>query len=252
MRRKLLLTLLLVLTCGPICFGASTATVCDTDTKLWLHADGADESTTFTDSSTNAKTVTAYGGTQLDTAQKKFGTASGLFDGNADYLSLADSDDWDFGTGDYTIDFQVRFNNVSSNRTFFDIGKYTSAAGILFEFHSKNRLYLYHNGNGNQTSFSWSPSINTWYHIALVRTSGTVKCFVDGTQVGSDWSNATNIQSGTFGAKIGTYYDGSQDPMNGWIDELRIVKGTAVWTSNFTPPSSAYSSPSVRGRIHVS
>src|SRR3990167_5725818 len=75
----------------------------DSYTQLLLHCDGVDAATTFTDEI--GKAVTANGNAQIDTAQKKFGTASGLFDGTGDYLSLADSDDWNFGAGDFTIDF---------------------------------------------------------------------------------------------------------------------------------------------------
>ena len=80
----------------------------DAYTVLLLHCNGVDESTTFTDSSGGGvgspHTVTAVGNAQIDTAQKKFDTGSALFDGTGDYLSLEDSDDWDFGTGDFTVD----------------------------------------------------------------------------------------------------------------------------------------------------
>jgi len=61
---------------------------------------------------TTVHTVTAYGNAQIDTAQSKFGGASGLFDGAGDYLSTPDSEDWNFGSGDFTIDFWVRFNSL--------------------------------------------------------------------------------------------------------------------------------------------
>src|SRR3989338_1134677 len=83
----------------------------DSYTKLVLHSNGTDGSTRFTDSATN-KTTTAYGNAQIDTAQSKFCGASGLFDGTGDYLTLADSDDWSFGTGNWTIDCWSRFNKL--------------------------------------------------------------------------------------------------------------------------------------------
>ena len=87
-------------------------------TVLLLHCDGTDASTTFTDSSSPAKTVTAVGDAQLDTAQFKFGTASGLFDGTGDELTVTDHADFDFGTGDFTIEFFVRFNSVTGVQGF--------------------------------------------------------------------------------------------------------------------------------------
>ena len=82
-------------------------------TVLLLHCDGTDGATTFTDSSDTSHTVTANGNAQIDTDQSKFGGASGLFDGTGDYLSIPDSADWDFGTGDWTIDFLIRFNAIT-------------------------------------------------------------------------------------------------------------------------------------------
>ena len=85
-------------------------------TKSLLHFDGADASTTFTDES--GKTFTARGNAQLDTAQQKFGTASGLFDGTGDYIDTPDHADWFLGTGDFTIDFWVRFSDVAVDQGF--------------------------------------------------------------------------------------------------------------------------------------
>ena len=87
----------------------------DKYTKLLLHCNGADESAVFTDEA--GKTVTRNGGAQIDTAQYKFHGASGLFDGTGDYLSLADSDDWDFGTGNFTVETWLRRNGNQADYT---------------------------------------------------------------------------------------------------------------------------------------
>lgn len=81
----------------------------DTYTKLLLHCDGTDGSTTFSDNGVTGHTVTANGNAQIDTAQSKFGNASGLFDGTGDYLTIPDHADWNFGTGNFTIDAWIRF-----------------------------------------------------------------------------------------------------------------------------------------------
>src|SRR3990167_4126243 len=90
------------------------------NTQLLLHCDGTDASTTFTDSGNTVHTVTANNSAQIDTAQKKFGTASGLFaSATSDNLSVPDHADWDFGTSDFTIDFWFRFNgSVQSTNAF--------------------------------------------------------------------------------------------------------------------------------------
>ena len=78
----------------------------DSYTKLLIHCDGADASTTFTDES--GKTITTVGNAQVDTAYKVFGTGSLLLDGTGDALTLDDSEDWNFGSGDFTVDFRVK------------------------------------------------------------------------------------------------------------------------------------------------
>src|SRR3990167_4294419 len=88
----------------------------DSYTKFLAHTDGTDGSTTFTDEAGIA--ITANGNAQIDTAQSKFGGASGLLDGTGDYLTTPDSDNYNFGSGDFSVDFQVRFNSVASNQDF--------------------------------------------------------------------------------------------------------------------------------------
>ena len=222
---------------------ASTATEFDSDCVLMLHCDGADTSTTFTDSSfSNTKTVTANGNAQIDTAQSKFGGASGLFDGTGDYLSIADDADWYLGTGDFTIDCWLRF---PSNPDVLEMGILSQTVD------DNNRIYLRQSGttidfaavSGGTTLIAMNRSFNfevdTWYHFAFVRTGNDFLMFIDGTQIGltltdtSEWPDiAAALNIGVRGT--------AADFMNGWMDEIRIVKGTAVWTANFTPPTAAY------------
>lgn len=198
-----------------------------------LHFDGSDGSTTFTDET--GKTWTAVGNAQIDTAQSVFGGASGLFDGTGDYIQTADTSDFDFGTGDFTIDFRLRPAAVSGWHGICSIGAWTN--GVFIELNG-TAVYVYINGTG----FGFTPSpvlaANTWYHIALTRSGTSLRCFVDGTQAGTTQTSAHDIQvSGV--SKIGTSVDGD---INAWIDEFRILKGEAAWTAAFTPPASAYTS----------
>lgn len=204
---------------------------------LLLHCDGVDGSTTFTDSEITPKTVTPNGDAQIDTAQSKFGGASALFDGTGDYLTLADSADWDFGTGDFTIDFWVQFNSAVTGQTFIDRNN-----GVQFSVQFQggnlqtviNAVAVYSN--------AWAPLANTWYHIAVTRNGSNLRMFVDGTQIGTTQSNSSDIQ-GTDGIVIGGIKAASA-LFNGWIDELRIIKGRADYTANFSLPTSAYTNPS--------
>ena len=202
------------------------------DTKLLLHCNGTDASTTFTDSSDSAHTVTANGNAQIDTAQSVFGGASGLFDGTGDYLSIPDSADWDFGTGDFTIDLRVRFNSTTGRQDIFsrsDINIIKGATGNLQLLFEGALVY-------NET---WGPSTNTWYHIAITRSGTNLRAFVNGTQLGATVTDSTDI-TGTTGIFIGINEDAASNAFNGWIDELRVIKGSAAWTIDFTIPSSEY------------
>lgn len=244
--RKLFLTLLSLTFLFCSCILSFAA--CDANTQLMLHMNGADGSTTFTDNGITGHTVTAVGNAQIDTAQSKFGGASGLFDGTGDYLSIPDSDDWYFGTGDFTIDFWVRFSSSgltneqqlcgqhidSSNYWIFEkTGAGNDRLQIIFQLGGVIK------GNYIMTS-AWTPSADTWYHLAVVRTSTTAKIFVNGVSQTLTESNAFSTNdvgniSSTF--RIGAGYTTSE-LFNGWLDELRISKGIARWTSNFTPNSS--------------
>jgi len=210
----------------------SSATEYGDDCVLMLHMNGADASTTFTDSSDTAHTITAVGGAQIDTAQSKFGSASGLFDGAGDYLTAADHADWDFGTGDFTIDFWLRFN--SAGAAYF-VDREDSARFAVRYGGGNLRFDI---GGGSVVSQAWSPSNGVWYHIAATRSGTNCYLFVDGTQHGSTGSSSFNI-SFTTGIGVGASSTGTQ-PVNGWMDEVRIVKGQAIWTANFTPPSAEY------------
>ena len=213
------------------------------NTKLMLHMDGANAGTTFTDSSSEggntAHTVTAVGGAQTLTAQKKFGTASGYFDGTGDYLTLDVSADWNFGTGDFTIDGWIRTDtSPPTYGAIFDSRDTTSSAtGFTFAVGSGGDIYIYSNGMQVQSS-AGAITAETWHHVALVRASGTTKIYVDGASVGTPQAAARTYSNTT--ARIGIEAFGTSEAFKGYIDEFRITKGVAVWTANFTPPTQEY------------
>ena len=225
--------LLSLLTLG--CFLTTSAlAACSSEIKLMLHQDGADASTTFTDSAASPNTVTAVGNAQIDTDQSVFGGASGIYDGTGDYLTIPDAAWMDVGTGDFTVDFRVRFASlVSVNQWFvsrnssntFDF-RYNTAVGLVVVLQSSSYLQ------------AWSPVINTWYHVAFVRSGGNLFFFVDGVQQGASQAAGDNV-SDTVQMIIAADSSGPGNALNGWLDELEITN-TAKWTSNFTPPTSAY------------
>jgi hypothetical protein len=226
---------------GNVNLSGSLSTM-DDYTKLLLHMNGADASTAFIDSATG-KSVTANGNAQIDTAQSKFGGASGLFDGAGDYLTLADSDNWNFGTGDFTIDFWVRFN-VLQDSEFVAQSIDGSNEWTLMYSHTGTKIYFQDWGAGVNMYCDWTPSVDIWYHIALVKSenaAGGTKIYIGGvsqtlTNAPADYTMSDLATVLTIGRRALT----ETRYLNGWIDELRISKGIARWTSNFNVPISEY------------
>lgn len=204
------------------------------DVSLLLSMNGSNGSTTFTDSSSNAFTVSATGNAQVSTAQSKFGGASGAFDGTGDYLAIAADAAFAFGTGDFTVEAWVYVSNYLNNNL-----NVFATAGVSSDF----SCYLTHTGelafwNGSaSTVFGGSASTGTWHHVAFSRDSGSMRAFLNGWQVGSTTTintNLTNTQEVQFPA---TEDYSSPDC---YIDELRVTKGAAIYTANFQPPTSPF------------
>ncbi len=231
----------------------------DSNTVSLLHMDGADGSTTFTDDAAGGThTWTAVGGMQIDTAQKEFGTASGLSDGVTDAISTPDSADFYFGTGNFTIDFWIRFNSTTGEQWFvsqsvdpYDGLRYWNVTKTAV---THKLTMLFTNGvaaiKGQYImTNNWSPSANTWYHLAFVRNGTTALIFIDG--VSQSLVETVAFGTNDVGDIAGPVYvsdmQNNSVGYNGWMDELRINKGIARWTSNFTPPTSAYSADVVAG-----
>jgi len=215
----------------------------DRNNVLMISGEGADASTSVIDEC--GKVVTVNGGAQIDTAQFKFGQSSILFDGSGDYLTLADSADWDFGSGDFTIDFWVRFNSFQASGYQMLVTRWTAAkiSWIVLHYNTISDRWLHfgYSTNGSSGSYfnwNWDPALNTWYHVTIVRNGNDCKGFVNGVQVGStgDLSGVTMFSTDT-GIYIGQSTDlTSGFELNGWLDDIRISKGIARWTSAFTPP----------------
>lgn len=204
-----------------------------------LHFDGADGSTTIADES--GATWTAYGNAQLDTGSFVFGGSSLQLDGSGDYIETADSASWAFGTGQFTVELRARMLKQSN----FMVGQWGSTVaeqnwmlwinGGQLEFRFRDT-----GGTIRSVSTTLFPVSSTWYHIAATRDgSGVVRLFLDGALVASaTLAQAMQDTTGTLrvGANsvIGAGYD-----YQGWIDELAISKGVAVYTAAFTPPTAA-------------
>lgn len=224
----------------------------DAYTKLLLHCDGADASTMWIDSSTSAMSVTNNGTAQIDTAVYKFGTGSGLFDGDSDYLTMGDSDNWDFGTGPFTIDVWHYSSGTANSKRYISCGGMLNPAA--YEMWAFGRYvgsgsinFICWNGGGFDEWFASSLSFtnNAWIHSAVVRTGTKLYLFWNGTLVKDNTiSDSYSINGGTKGVMVGARIEQSNGNVSelwpGQLDEIRVSKGIARWTNNFTPPSMSY------------
>jgi hypothetical protein len=172
------------------------------------------------------------GNAQISTSVVKYGTGSMYFDGTGDNLNTPTSPNLAFGTGDFTIECWVYANDVTSLAGIYD-GRGGSATPTIV---IQSGTFKYFTNGGFQITSS-SISTSTWYHLAVSRSGTNTKLFVNGVQGGSTYSDSTNYVS-TTPSFIGALYDGSS--LNGYIDDLRITKGYARYTANFTPPTAAF------------
>jgi hypothetical protein len=207
--------------------------------SLLLRGNGTDGSTTFVDSSLSPKTITAVGNAQISTAQSKFGGASMLFDGNGDYLQASYNSSYDFGTGDFTVELWIYRAGNSTGGVGSDyealIGSNASGNSkwtIYLRRSTKNIAWFGDDGTLRETSGA-TISDSAWYHVAWCRSGSTLRGFIDGTQRYS----ATATGSYTTGSEMRIAYDlDANRQFYGYIDDLRITKGVARYTANFTPP----------------
>ncbi|MFZ2189017.1 MAG: IPT/TIG domain-containing protein [Candidatus Moraniibacteriota bacterium] len=218
----------------------------DSYTKLSLHADGTNNSTAFADSETTPKTVTANGDAKILTNQSKFGGASGYFDGTGDFLTVPTSADFNFGSGDFTVDWWEYRTSSTAGKPAIARDTTSSYQSFLFGYASGANLLIYMSSGG-----AWDVSVgrtlgaitlNQWVHLAVVRSGNTFYAFKNGVQTDT-WTSSLSLAANANPLSIGRYNNNKD--FQGYIDEVRISKGIARWTANFTPSTSPYSTGSV-------
>lgn len=211
-------------------------------TKLLLHCNGEDGATSFTDSSGVPKTVTTVGDAKVSTSVTKFGGGSLQLDGN-DYLSVPSSSDFNFGTENFTIEAWI-YPTSSAARTI--MSKWTAAGSLVWYLGGGGTsMGFYFSTAGNNTVYtipltSW-PALNEWMHIAVCRDGASIRMFINGVQYGSTYTTgaSTALFNGTGVVTIGD--DGGSNPgFIGYMEEVRITKGIARYTADFTPPTEPF------------
>lgn len=209
----------------------------DADTKLLLHMNGTNGSTAFTDASLSSH-PTSVVGAQISTVQYKFGGASGLF-GASKYLTIPYTSDFDLSSGDWTMECWFYANSFSPQ---FILCKDTYGSNFdwCIFIVSSTQIAIYTNGTGsNLTVTVPTMSVGTWYHVAIVNSGGTNKIYLDGTSYGSNTMSITNANTSTMTVGCASW-NNPQAFFDGYVDEVRISKGVARYTSNFSPPVSEF------------
>lgn len=205
-----------------------------------LHCDGANGSTTFTDSSSNNITFNVSGSASISTAESKFGTGSLYISGVGDWIYPADNTEFVMGTGDFTIEMWINVDNFSDLRHIYDDRVGGNGAYITLRTNLSGQIEYVAN-SALRIAGSTVMSAGTWYHVAVCRSGTSTRMFLDGVQEGSTYSDSTNYISNTNRPVIGAHgFNTSQYPYIGYIDDIRVTKGVARYTANFTPPTAPF------------
>ena len=214
----------------------------DANTKLLLHMDGADDGTSFTDSSASSQGITRYNAV-TKTGVKKFGTASGYFDGTGDYLAITADASLTLDA-DFCVEYWAYMTASETNSAQICSANYYTAGknGNWYVAIRDDRVtFASFDGTGTNESVSktgMSNDLNRWYHVACVRSGTILKLFLDGIEQASGTVTKSLVDGSDGGLEIGRLT--SYGDHTGYIDELTIVKGEAVHAANFTPARSAF------------
>ncbi len=212
-------------------------------TKLLLHMDGANDSTTFSDSSNSNHSITAYNNARIsnNTTKSNFAQSGNLHWTGNDMISTPDSNDWYFSNENFTIDFWVNYSLAGNDGGGF-ISQIQDNNNFFIFSQSSDELKLSINAGGVSKVFpvSWNPSSGQWYHLALERYNNFFYIYINGTKMG--WSTAITIPNFYAPLNIGTYsLYLVEHNFPGYMDELRISKGIARYKgTSFTPPTEPY------------
>lgn len=206
-----------------------------------LHFDGTDASTVVIDNSHNAYTFTAVGAAKLTTVVSRFGGAC-LDLSSGGYVQCPASSDFAFGTGDFTIEFWAwkSANGPGGYDTACttDTSNGSAVDGWSLELSTSRGFLLTSAGVSVVAYGSAAPNDSTWHHWAVTRAGTTLRIFKDGYVVATAAHSGNIAGSGKFG--VGRNDVATSYPFNGYIDELRITKGVARYTADFTPPTEAF------------
>lgn len=188
-----------------------------------------------TPSDRDPKTIVVNGNAKLVTATKKYGTASLSLDGTGDYITVASQPDFNFGTGDFTIEGWARRTTSGSFQVLVDMRTAATDIAVVIGVDNLNRLYVFING-AIRIQGTTSLTSSVFEHFALSRSGTNLKLFLNGSQEGITYTDSNNYAARPF--VVGADYTGV-NAFTGNIDDIRVCKGSAKYTSAFTAPTTA-------------
>ena len=176
-------------------------------------------------------------GAAISTAQSKWGGSAMAFDGSGDYLVSPASVNYEVGTGSYTIEFWVYWNVIGNIAMLF--GWNGGATGSTFGYtYSDGRIGVGINGTNEIVSSSGQATTGSWIHMAFVKNGSTTTIYKNGVAIASSTTGVWSSNTGTATFSVGG--GASASDTNCYIDDLRITRGYARYTANFTPPTAAF------------
>ena len=214
----------------------------DAYTKLLLHMTGNHGDTNFIDEIGN--TVTTIGNARLSAGEYKFSGTSGLFDGTGDYLTVPNSADWEFGSGDFTIDYWEYRTDGVFTRMAMARDAATTYSPFIIGYSTAGVLQFYATSNGSSFDIASAKSmggivLNAWTHYAVARSGNNFYTFQNGILI-STWTSSLSLMTNSNPLSIAR---GQGVDYPGYLDEVRISKGIARWTASFTPAGMPTNSP---------
>ena len=214
--------------------------------ELLLPFDGANDATSTTDESDSNHTVTFNGSADISTAQSKFGGSSlYIGGGSSNWVVVAGSSDFNFGTDDFTIECWIYRNGTSYGFVFETRGgedtTSTDGIGLYMGSGGNNEIGVAVNRSNVILINQDHQTNDQWQHFAVVREGSTMTLYIDGTARGTG-SNSTDFNRNR-PFRLGNLHNASSNGgygFPGYIDDFRVTKGLARYTSNFTPSSAAH------------
>jgi hypothetical protein len=189
---------------------------------------------------TGKNVITAYGNAAVVSGTSKFGTKSIYFDGNTDYLMIADSANFAFGTGDWTVECWALPTAFNSFTRVWSKGPLNTGSSIDMEFDSADVAKPRMPSSSFPTVTGCGFTTGAWHHIAMSKSANTSRFFVDGVlkYTESNINNATNTAPWYIGIHPASLGVGTS--FAGYIDEFRVTKGTGRYTANFAVPTATF------------